>query len=30
VLFRGSYDDAMEKLQNIQDLINSHLDVRGG
>ncbi|XP_011027662.1 PREDICTED: uncharacterized protein LOC105127888 [Populus euphratica] len=25
---RGSYDDAMEKLQNIQDLIHSHLDVR--
>lgn len=25
---RGSYNDAMEKLQNIQDLINSHLDVR--
>ncbi|KAB5568662.1 hypothetical protein DKX38_002455 [Salix brachista] len=25
---RGNYDDAMEKLQNIQDLVHSHLDVR--
>ncbi|KAJ6405226.1 hypothetical protein OIU84_013242 [Salix udensis] len=25
---RGNYDDAMEKLQNIQVLVHSHLDVR--
>ncbi|CAK7347078.1 unnamed protein product [Dovyalis caffra] len=27
---RGNYDDASEKLQNVQDLTHSHLDVRGG